>query len=154
MSNQARIAGAVTPFVIVLICTAVAGCGGERPDLTVSATHKDACVNGKSGVEVLEAKIVNKGSGTVVLAGDETKPWVSARPSLPLPNWATPHPTANTKTLKPGEAVSIPIKVIAPPNPDGAPYNLIIEVDPNKLYAESNEDNNQYLIPVSSAPCQ
>ena len=88
-----------------LICTMLAGCGGELAlDLTVTATHKDTCINGKSGVEVLEAKIVNKGPGTVV-CGDETKPWVSTRRSLPLPNWVTPLPTANTKTLKPGEFI-------------------------------------------------
>ena len=152
--TRANVVTTVHWVVAGLICATASGCGGEIPDLTVTATHKDACINGKSGVEVLEAKIVNKGTGTVVLAGDETKPWVSVRPSLPLPNWATPHPRANTKTLKPGEAVSIPIRVIAPPNPDNSPYNLIIEVDPSKAYAESNEDNNQYSIPVSTAHCQ
>jgi hypothetical protein len=136
-----------------LICIAVASCGADLPDLTVTATHKDMCIDGKPGVEVLEAKIVNAGAGTVVLAGDETKPWVSARPSLPLPDWATPHPMANTTTLKPGESVSIPIKVIAPSRPDNAPYKLIVEVDPNQAYAETNENNNQYEIPVSAPPC-
>jgi len=137
-----------------VICAAIAGCGDSLPDLTVVATHKDTCIDGKPGVEVLEAKIVNAGPGTVLLAGDDSKPWVSARPSLPLPNWVTPHPTANARNLKPGEAVSIPIKVIGPPRTDNAPYKLIIEVDPNKAYAETNETKNQYEIAVSSPPCK
>jgi hypothetical protein len=138
-----------------LICTAMAGCGGDLPDLTVTATQKDTCTNGKAGVEALDARIVNEGPGSVVLkGGDETKPWVSARPSIGMPDWVTPYPAANTRTLKPGEFVSIPIKVIAPPHPDNTPYKLIIEVDPKRAYAETNEDNNQYSIPVSGAPCR
>jgi subtilase family serine protease len=57
------------------------------------------------------------------------------------------------KTLNPGESVSIPIKVIVPPHPDNAPYKLIVEVDPKNAYAETDETNNEFAIPVPPAPC-
>jgi hypothetical protein len=136
----------------VVICSVVAGCG-DLPDLTVTADHKELCIHGKPGVELLDAKISNAGPGTVVLIGDSNKPWVAARPSLPLPKWVTPLRTGNTTTLKPGEFVSIPIKIVAPPHPDNEAYKLIIEVDPQKAYEEANENNNQYAVPVLSAPC-
>jgi hypothetical protein len=65
-----------------LLCITVAGCGDELPDLTVTAAHKDSCVYAKPQVELLDA---NAGPGTFILEGDETKPWVIARPSLPTP---------------------------------------------------------------------
>jgi hypothetical protein len=65
----------------------------------------------------------------------------------------TPLRTGNTTTLKPGEFVSIPIKIVAPPHPDNEAYKLIIEVDPQKAYEEANENNNQYAVPVLSASC-
>jgi hypothetical protein len=136
-----------------LLCTVLAGCGGELPDLTVSADHKDACVNAKPQVELLNAKIVNAGPGAVVLEGDDTKPWVIARPSLPTPDWARRYVGDARKTLNPGESVSIPIKVIVPPHPDNAPYKLIVEVDPKNAYAETDETNNEFAIPVPPAPC-
>ena len=45
----------------------------ELPDLTLTAAHKDSCVNAKPHVELLDAKMVNGGPGTVILEGDETK---------------------------------------------------------------------------------
>jgi len=136
-----------------LICTMVAGCGGELPDLTVSATHKDSCINAKPQVELFDAKIVNAGPGTVILEGDETKPWVIARPSLPTPDWVRRYVGDKRKTLNPGESVSIPIKVIVPPHPDNAAYKLIVEVDPKNAYAETDENNNEFDIAVPAAPC-
>jgi hypothetical protein len=137
----------------IVLCLMVAGCD-DLPDLTVSADHKDRCINGKPGIELLHAKISNAGPGSVVLVGDSSKPWVTERPSLPLPKWVRQYQTGNTTTLKPGESVSIPIQVVVPPQPDNAPYNLIVEVDPKRAYDETNENNNQYVIPISSKPCQ
>ena len=133
-----------------LLCTVLAGCGGELPDLTVTADHKDACVNAKPQVELLNAKIVNAGPGTVVLEGDDTKPWVIARAHL------SRRPTeqgSTWETQNPGESISIPIKVIVPPHPDNAPYKLIVEVDPKNAYAETDETNNEFAIAVPPAPC-
>ena len=104
-------------------------------------------------MELLNAKIVNAGPGTVVLEGDDTKPWVIARPSLPTPDWARRYVGDTRKTLNPGESISIPIKVIVPPHPDNAPYKLIVEVDPKNAYAETDETNNECAIPVPPAPC-
>jgi hypothetical protein len=136
-----------------LLCTVLVGCGSELPDLTVTADHKDGCVDAKPQVELLNAKIVNAGPGAVVLEGDDTKPWVIARPSLPTPDWARRYVGDARKTLNPGDSVSIPIKVIVPPHPDNAPYKLIVEVDPKNAYPETDETNNEYAIPVPPAPC-
>jgi hypothetical protein len=136
-----------------LLCTLLAGCGSELPDLTVSADHKDTCVDAKPQVELLNAKIVNAGPGAVVLEHDDTKPWVIARPSLPTPDWVRRYVGDARKTLNPGESVSIPIKVIVPPHPDNAPYKLIVEVDPKNAYPETNETNNEFDIDVPAAPC-
>jgi hypothetical protein len=136
-----------------LLCTMLAGCGGDLPDLTVTADHKDDCVNAKPQVELLSAKIVNAGPGAVVLEHDETKPWVMARPSLPTPDWVRRYAGDSRKTLNPGDSVSIPIKVIVPPHPDNAPYKLIVEVDPANAYAETDETNNEFAIDVPPAPC-
>jgi hypothetical protein len=136
-----------------LLCTVLVGCGSELPDLTVTADHKDGCVDAKPQVELLNAKIVNAGPGAVVLEGDDTKPWVIARPSLPTPDWARRYVGDARKTLNPGDSVSIPIKVIVPPHPDNAPYKLIIEVDPKNAYPETDETNNEFAIPVPPAPC-
>ena len=35
-----------------------------------------------------------------------------------------------------------------------AGYNLIVEVDPKGAYEETDENNNQYVIPVSTGPCK
>jgi hypothetical protein len=136
-----------------LLCTVLVGCGSELPDLTVTADHKDGCVDAKPQVELLNAKIVNAGPGAVVLEGDDTKPWVIARPSLPTPDWARRYVGDARKTLNPGDSVSIPIKVIVPPHPDNAPYKLIVEVDPKNAYPETDETNNEFAIPVPPAPC-
>ena len=55
--------------------------------------------------------------------------------------------------MNPGESISIPIKVIVPPHPDNALYKLIVEVDPKNAYAETDETNNEFAIPVPPAPC-
>jgi CARDB len=136
-----------------LLCTVLVGCGSELPDLTVTADHKDGCVDAKPQVELLNAKIVNAGPGAVVLEGDDTKPWVIARPSLPTPDWARRYVGDARKTLNPGDSVSIPIKVIVPPHPDNAPDKLIVEVDPKNAYPETDETNNEFAIPVPPAPC-
>jgi hypothetical protein len=69
----------------VVICSVVAGCG-DLPDLTVTADHKELCIHGKPGVELLDAKISNAGPGTVVLVGDSNKPWVARVHPFPFPS--------------------------------------------------------------------
>src|SRR5262245_48244300 len=48
----------------------------ELPDLTLTAAHKDSCVNAKPQVELLDAKMVNGGPGTGHTGGrrDEARP--------------------------------------------------------------------------------
>jgi subtilase family serine protease len=43
--------------------------------------------------------------------------------------------------------------VIVPPHPDNAAYKLIVEVDPKNAYPETDENNNEFAIPVPAAPC-
>ncbi len=133
-------------------CTALAACGG---DLTVDGNYQPGYTCSPEGVLGLKilAKITNQGPGSVKLAGDWTKPWLSMSASVELPGWVRPIYTGKATELKPGDSVALQFDYYLPRAPDGVEYDLIFEVNPSHAYAETNDSNNTDTIAVPAQIC-
>ncbi len=102
---------------------------------------------------VISADIKNNGPGVAVLSDDWTKPWLTAYPSKPIPNFVQPYHTGKAVTLKPGESVTdeFPISLLSLAG--GGAYDVIVEVDPKNAIPEANEGNNTAKIQIPAKIC-
>jgi hypothetical protein len=125
------------------------------PDLVVHAYKASAyaCNNGTLSFAV-KAVITNKGPATATLPAEWTRPWVTAYPSTSIPNFVKPYQTGGKiVTLKMGESTSVEFPVILRRSPDGAAYDLIIQVDPYNVIKENDESNNTSKIAIPAKVC-
>jgi CARDB len=159
--NRIGTAGAFVSAAVALALLA-AGCPGppppSLPDLVVEApqgTSGYTCDNGKLSFTV-HAVITNKGPADATLPAEWTKPWVTAYPSKPAPNFnfVQPYQTGgHVVTLKKGESTSVDFPVILGRSEGGAAYDLIIQVDPYNVIQENNESNNTSNIAIAANIC-
>jgi hypothetical protein len=124
------------------------------PDLRVEVANQsyEHCT-GKSFKLRLLAKIRNHGPGDAVLPAEWTKPWVTAYPSVKMPNFVQPYQTGGKQTvLKPGQETIVEFDAMLTDPPGGVPWQMIVMVDPKNVIKEVNENNNTAKLGIQTCP--